>query len=120
MGFDLASNLERLNDIAQLGDNWNGYGAEPISRSIIDEARRLILCLSRQPEIFPTGANSIQLEYHLPNEIYLEIDIYEGGIEAMQLHGRDYDNALYREFSYDDMDNIEQMLCEAISASGYN
>lgn len=117
MRCDIAESLERLDMIARLGYDWNGYGAEPIPCSVIDETRKLISCLSRQPEIFPTGCSSIQLEYDLPDDIYLEFDIYEGKIEAMQIHGRDYDNALYREFSYDDMDRIEQMLQEAISVS---
>ena len=117
MRCNFADNLERLNGIAQLGDNWDGYGAEPIPCSVINEAQRLISCLSRQPEIFPTGNNSIQFEYDLPDDIYLEFEICEGKILAMQVHGRDYDNAIYREFSYDDTDSIERMLCEAISVS---
>ncbi len=34
--------LKKLDKIAALQDNWNGYGAEPLSPQVIERTRRLI------------------------------------------------------------------------------
>ena len=81
----LTVNLERLEDIARLDFDWNGYGAKPFNRTLIADVRNIISYLSEQPEIFPTGRNSIQLEYHLPDESYLEFEIFEGKVMGMQV-----------------------------------
>lgn len=68
-------NLEKLNKINQLTDNWNGYGAKPISNEIIQEVRTIITELNYQPEIFPLPDNEIQIEFDGPNHSYMEIHI---------------------------------------------
>ncbi len=35
-------NMKKLDKIAALQDNWNGYGAEPLSPQVIERTRRLI------------------------------------------------------------------------------
>lgn len=63
-------NLERLWEISRLEENWNGYGAKPISQIILDRAEIIIRNVSVQPEIFPTGRGSIQMQYELPDKSY--------------------------------------------------
>ncbi|MBQ7168567.1 MAG: hypothetical protein IJR63_01525 [Synergistaceae bacterium] len=103
---ELTSNLERLEDIARLDSDWNGYGAKPFTRTLIAEVRNIIQYLSEQPEIFPTGRESIQLEYHLPDESYLEFEVFEDKVVAMQVTGTDYDNAQFWEFASNDVAQI--------------
>lgn len=57
------SNLARLESIASLPDNWNGNGAKVFSKGLIVKVKKLILSLERQPEIFPTACDTLQLEY---------------------------------------------------------
>ncbi|MBQ4468821.1 MAG: hypothetical protein II917_01590 [Synergistaceae bacterium] len=112
----LAHNLERLNDIAQLESDWNGYGAAPFSQALIAEARNIITNLTEQPELFPTGRESIQLEYELPDKSYLEFEIFEDKIAAMQVSGTDYDNARFWDLSPDDIKQVRGIVKEFFDA----
>lgn len=112
----LAANLSRLNDIAELGEDWNGYGAAPISHFVIDEATRVIFSLNEQPDaIFPTGRKSVQFEYHLPNS-YLEFEIFDERIVAMQVIATDYDNARFWEFSHEDIWRAKKIVDDFVNA----
>lgn len=74
---DKQRNFEKLRQISMLGENWNGYGAEPFSPELIIKMCRVLNNLHIQPEIFPTALGSIQLEYEKNNGNYLEIQVTE-------------------------------------------
>ncbi len=112
----LTINLERLEDIARLDSDWNGYGAKPFKRTFIADVRNIITYLSEQPEIFPTGRSSIQLEYHLPDESYLEFEVFEDKIVGMQVSGSDYDNAQFWELAMDDVAQIRSITDNFLNA----
>lgn len=112
----LSCNLERLENIVELETDWNGYGAEPFSTTLVDEVKNIILNLNEQPEIFPTGRNSIQLEYHLPDESYLELEVFEDKVVAMQVSGTDYDNAQFWEVATDDVAQIRNITDKFLNA----
>lgn len=76
---DLKKSLTKISLIASLQDNWNGNGALAYSAALIEKIKSVVLALVRQPEIFPTAANSIQLEYDGDENSYLEIEIFESG-----------------------------------------
>ena len=77
--------MAKLDEISKLDSNWNGYGAEPISKEIIDKVAELLPNLNKQPEIFPTADDTIQLEYDGENESYLEFNIDESDEAAVYL-----------------------------------
>lgn len=79
MSAKIADSLQRLIEIAALQDNWNGNGASAFSQAIIDKAKSLVLSLSMQPVILPTGRDSIQMEYENKNGDYLEFELFENG-----------------------------------------
>lgn len=74
---DKVDSYRRLEDIAQLQDNWNGNGAKAISNSLIAKTRNLVMLLNNQPEIFPTACDSIQIEYDNESGAHLEIELTE-------------------------------------------
>ena len=76
IGEDLRDNLDRLNMIEQLEDNWNGEGASAFSRELVVKVRNIVLKLNLQPEVFPTARDSIQLEHYI-NKKYLEFEVSE-------------------------------------------
>ena len=83
---ELTRNREKLERFARLGYNWNGYGAEPLSAEVISQAKNLLRELYIQPEIFPTAASTIQLEYEKDNGDYLEFQLNSSGqCEAFKL-----------------------------------
>lgn len=71
------SNLVKLESIASLQDNWNGNGAKAISRDLIARVKKWIPFLERQPEIFPTACDTLQLEYEREDGGHLEIEVSE-------------------------------------------
>lgn len=67
--------LNKLKQIATLGNGWNGKNAKAFDKSFLSRATALILSLSHQPEIFPTACDSIQIEYEKDDGSYLEIEL---------------------------------------------
>lgn len=72
----LNNNLIILHEIKNLKPNWNENGADAFSDNLIDKVKDIINKLKLQPQIFPTGRNSIQLEFENENN-YLEFEIFE-------------------------------------------
>lgn len=75
-GNALQRNIVKVSSFASLPHNWNYNGAEKISQDVIQNATELLKHLRIQPQIFPTGRNSIQFEYEKKDGDYLEFEIY--------------------------------------------
>lgn len=73
-------NLNKLSMISNLNDNWNGNGAKSFSLDLVAKCSYIINEIIRQPDIFPTGRNSIQMEYEKANGEYLELEVFEDEI----------------------------------------
>lgn len=84
------NNLKKLNHISKLQYDWNGYGAEAIPYQVIALSINIILMLDEQPEIYPTARQTIQMEYELPDESYLEFEIYANQITVLEVPKRNY------------------------------
>src|SRR5262245_1857220 len=65
---DKAATLSALNKLKALHANWNGYGAAPISRKLIQAAENFILglqgALATTPKVVPMTRGRLQLEWH--------------------------------------------------------
>ncbi len=72
---ELKANLKKLDEISSLKKNWNGNQAKPIHKKIIRKSKVLVIDLEKQPQIFPTANDSIQIEYDGINNSYLEFQI---------------------------------------------
>lgn len=75
----LKLNKRTLFNLRNLQHNWNGYNAEPINNDIIDKTERLISMIHFQPQIFPTGRGTIQIEYYNNDDDFMEIEIFDDG-----------------------------------------
>jgi len=71
----LKINKRKLQAIKNLEENWNGYNGEIIDKSVISKVETLISSLDYQPQIFPTGRGSIQLDAYLNENNLVEIEI---------------------------------------------
>lgn len=85
VGIMAARNVQKLKTFSELPANWNENGALPFSNALIKRCRHIISILDVQPEIFPTGANSIQMEYEKENGEYLEFNIYDDRIDIYRV-----------------------------------
>ena len=61
-----------------MAPNWNEYDADSFDPSLIQKVTGIVARLDIQPEIFPTAADSIQLEYYDENAI-MTIEIPQNG-----------------------------------------
>ena len=82
-------NLTKLDKISDLKENWNEEGAPSISKDVIQKAKRAIIVLDIQPEIFPVADNSVQFEYSF-NDSYLELQFYRNNIEVFVIRCQFY------------------------------
>jgi hypothetical protein len=71
-------NLNKIETIAALNDNWNANGAKAFSSSLITKVRNIIIFLEIQPEVFPTACESLQLEYDKQDGSHMEVELTEG------------------------------------------
>lgn len=71
---------KKINSFGSLEENWNFYGATPLSHKTISNALLVLDKLNYLPEAFPTPRNSVQFEYKTEKG-YLEIEIYEKSID---------------------------------------
>ena len=86
---DLIRNMSVFEKISGYKDNWNGYGAKPIPRTVLEKTRQLLSGLNKQPEISATGAESIQLEYELDSGEYLEFEVFADQIKFFVIDADD-------------------------------
>lgn len=76
----LQKNVDLIKDFSKLEDNWDDNGAIKIQNNIINSALSALYLLKIQPDVFPTGRNSIQFEYEKANGDYLEFEFFEDHI----------------------------------------
>ncbi|MCE5224222.1 hypothetical protein LLG10_08635 [bacterium] len=72
-------NIDRLQKLYLLDNNWDGYGAEKIDTSLIKFCVKVISLLDddKQPLVNPTGRNSIQMEYEKEDGTYFELEFFK-------------------------------------------
>ncbi|WP_445381586.1 hypothetical protein [Robiginitalea sp. IMCC43444] len=80
--YAIKRNVDTLDEFLGFPENWNGHHGEKFSAPLIGRVKSLVQELKFQPEIFPTGRGSIQLEYD-HNENYLEIEIFENQVQVL-------------------------------------
>lgn len=85
--YQLKKKLNNINSVLsfeKFETDWNGNGAAPFSRNVIQRVLNFINSpnLKFQPNVFPTGRQSIQFEYEKPNGNYLEIEIFDDKYSA--------------------------------------
>jgi hypothetical protein len=78
---EIKNNLDRITAISAFEKNWNGYNANCFSNEIICKAKVIVKTLKYKPELYPTGRDSIQIEFEYDNN-YLEFEIFDDRIEV--------------------------------------
>lgn len=87
---ELYNNLKKLKGISDLKDNWNDNNAKKFPPELISIVKNILENIAEQPEIFPTANNSIQMEYELIDNSYLEFEIFEDKIICLEVPQRNY------------------------------
>lgn len=78
--------VRKLQSFQYLENNWNGYGALPIPEDVVRNATNLLFDLQSLPQVFPTGRESVQLEFeNFETDDYLEIEVFKDKIVAFSI-----------------------------------
>lgn len=78
----LGDNFHKLYSYLELPTGWNGYNGRKFSKKTIDRTLSILKNLRLQPQIFPTGRGSVQLEYHFDDDNLVEMEVSSDGITA--------------------------------------
>ena len=90
--------FEKLDLIEKLEPDWNGYGADPIPKEIIDRGREFVKDCFPCPEVFPSAAEMIQFELY-NDDFYLEVQVFKDKFSFMVV----VDDKEYHHFDIVDM-----------------
>lgn len=110
--------LRTLGEIERLEENWNGYGAQPISKRAIELARLIVQDTFHQPRIIPTGRRSVQLEYESKDKTYLELEIFDDKVKFLIVPMRDYSEAIEGTLPVESAFYIPQMIDDLYASEG--
>lgn len=103
-------NLNKINKMSLFDDNWNGTGGKTFSFHAISFFKTIIETLIKQPEIAPTGRNSLLMQYVLDDKSLLAFEVSENKAEKVYIPRGDYSIAQMEEFT----ENIVQRIKESV------
>ena len=86
-------NLIKIKKMALFESDWNGNGGAKFTTGAIDTFKKVISTLSRQPEIAPTGRNSLLMHYELADGSRLIFEVSESKAEKVYIPNGDYAKA---------------------------
>lgn len=78
----LGDNFHKLYGYLDLPTGWNGYDGKKFSKKTIERTLSILKNLRQQPQIFPTGRGSVQLEYHFDEDNLIEMEVSSDEITA--------------------------------------
>lgn len=72
---------EKINSIAKLTDNWNGYDAKKIPNKVIENSYIIAKNIQNpKVEIYPTGRETTRFVYEfkkINENFYVELEVYQ-------------------------------------------
>lgn len=103
-------NLNKIDKMALFKTDWNGTGGKPFSNEAITLFRMIIEQLDKQPQIAPTGRNSLLMQYELEDRSLLAFEVTESKTEKVYIPKGDYSRAHNEIFT----ENIGQRIEESV------
>ena len=78
-------NISKLKRMALFNENWNGAGGRAFSENAIALFESIIKILDKQPQIVPTGRNSLLMQYELDDKSLLAFEVRENQTEKVYI-----------------------------------
>lgn len=103
-------NLAKIEKMAHFEYNWNGNGGEKFAKRAIDTFRKVIDVLHIQPQIAPTGRNSLLMQYELADKSRLIFEVSENNAEKVYIPKGDYSEAEVQRY----VENVAYKINEAV------
>lgn len=102
-------NLHKIEQMALFEENWNGNGGEKFTPEAIVYFKNIIQKLDKQPDIAPTGRNSLFIQYELNNNI-LAFEIAINKTEKVYVPNEDYSHAQVEQFDTNVISKIQDSV----------
>ena len=85
--FDLTEldNIEIVNKMSTFDDDWNGTGGVAFSKESIALFKKTLHELNKQPEIAPTGRDSLYMQYKLNDNSLLAFELSKRRMEIVYI-----------------------------------
>ncbi len=106
---DKDRNLTLLLDIEKC---QNEGDEDFVSTSVVQNARIMVDGLIRQPMIFRTFRNSLQMEFELEDKSYLEFEVFDDRVTCMLVPERKYEKAVFPKVTLDDIEGMNKIVGE--------
>ncbi|HBA46224.1 MAG TPA: hypothetical protein DCZ91_00160 [Lachnospiraceae bacterium] len=103
-------NLNKIKKMALFEENWNGTGGKAFSEGAINLFKAIINALEKQPQIAPTGRNSLLMQYELDDKSMLAFEVSERRTEEVYIPKGDYSLAQMEIFT----ENVSQQINESV------
>ncbi|HZJ56864.1 MAG TPA: hypothetical protein VFD89_01310 [Clostridia bacterium] len=94
-------NIRKVNNLKELELDWNGNGGLPFSNDSIFFFRDIIEHIIKQPNIAPTGRESLLMQYELEDRSFLGFEVFKGKVDKVLIPQRDYNRAVEEEITND-------------------
>ena len=98
-------NLYKIDCMSNFKKDWNGSGGMSFSSSAINTFKKILNGLNKQPQIAPTGRNSLFMQYE-ENSNLLAFEVTESKVEMVRLSNNDYTTAISKTFKNDFINRI--------------
>lgn len=99
-------NLNKIEFMKAFTEDWNGNGAKAFSVKAIQLFEEIINSLVKQPEIAPTGRNSLLMQYELDDKSILAFEVRENVTEKVFVPQGNYTMIETETFTDDFVQNI--------------
>ena len=103
-------NLKKLEYMSKFQENWNGSGGQAFSNVSIRLFRDIIDHAWKQPNIAPTGRNSLLLQYELDDRSVLAFEVLESRIEMVCVPKGNYSLATSNVFTDNFIEQINSQV----------
>lgn len=103
-------NLDKIRKMALFSYDWNGTGGSAFSQNAIALFKSIIEMLDKQPQIAPTGRNSLLLQYELDDKSLLAFEVSENQTEKVYIPKGNYAMVQMDTFT----ENIGQQIKECV------
>lgn len=94
-------NIQLLEEYRLLEADWNGYGAPPLSGELVDKCIGIVKELKVQPDVYPTGRDSIHFEYDVENGGYMEFELF---LDRIEFYAELEEETINEVYTYEEMD----------------
>ena len=102
----MTKNLSKIIEYSKLELDWNGYGAKAFTSELLTLCKNIILHMTVQPKVFPTGRQSVQFEYEEDNGKYLELEVFESHTEVFSIDENGNEEEHNIENKYDEINKV--------------